>query len=44
MQLRRLAVLERRKLQDEHKEIQKQIAYLEDSAGEPRQAAGRDQG
>jgi DNA gyrase subunit A len=35
MQLRRLAALERRKLQDEHKEILKQIAYLEDLLAHP---------
>ena len=35
MQLRRLAALERRKLQDELKEIQQQIAYLEDLLAHP---------
>ena len=35
MQLRRLAALERRKLQDEHKELLKQIAYLEDLLANP---------
>ena len=35
MQLRRLAALERRKLQDEHKELLKQIAYLEDLLAHP---------
>ncbi|RIK41315.1 MAG: hypothetical protein DCC57_18975 [Chloroflexi bacterium] len=35
MQLRRLAALERRKLQDEYKELQKQIAYLEDLLAHP---------
>ncbi len=35
MQLRRLAALERRKLQDEFKELQKQIAYLEDILANP---------
>jgi DNA gyrase subunit A len=40
MQLRRLAALERRKLQDEHKEIQKQIAYLEDLLANPAKLLG----
>ena len=35
MQLRRLAALERRKLQDEFNEIQRQIAYLEDLLAHP---------
>jgi DNA gyrase subunit A len=35
MQLRRLAALERRKLQDEHKELLKLIAYLEDLLAHP---------
>ncbi len=35
MQLRRLAALERRKLQEEYKEILKQIAYLEDLLAHP---------
>jgi DNA gyrase subunit A len=35
MQLRRLAALERRKLQEEHKELLKQIAYLEDLLAHP---------
>ncbi len=35
MQLRRLAALERRKLQDEHKELLKRIAYLEDLLAHP---------
>ena len=35
MQLRRLAALERRKLQEEHKELLKQIAYLEDLLANP---------
>ncbi len=35
MQLRRLAALERRRLQDEYKEVQKQIAYLEDLLAHP---------
>ena len=35
MQLRRLAALERRKLQDEFKEIRQQIAYLEDLLAHP---------
>ena len=30
MQLRRLAALERQKIEDEHREIMAQIAYLED--------------
>jgi len=40
MQLRRLAALERRKLQDEHKEILKQIAYLEDLLAHPQKILG----
>jgi DNA gyrase subunit A len=35
MQLRRLAALERRKLQDEYKEVQGQIAFLEDLLAHP---------
>jgi DNA gyrase subunit A len=35
MQLRRLAALERKKLQDEHKELKKQIAYLEELLANP---------
>ncbi|MCB0086742.1 MAG: DNA topoisomerase 4 subunit A, partial [Caldilineaceae bacterium] len=35
MQLRRLAALERKKLQDEYKELQKLIAYLEDLLANP---------
>jgi DNA gyrase subunit A len=40
MQLRRLAALERRKLQDEYKELQKQIAYLEDLLAHPHKILG----
>jgi DNA gyrase subunit A len=36
MQLRRLAALERKKIEDEHKEILKNIAYLEDLLGHPK--------
>jgi DNA gyrase subunit A len=36
MQLRRLAALERKKIQDEHKEVKKTIAYLEDLLASPK--------
>jgi DNA gyrase subunit A len=36
MQLRRLAALERQKIQDEHKEIKARIAYLEDLLAHPK--------
>lgn len=36
MQLRRLAALERQKLQDEYKDVQARIAYLEDLLASPR--------
>ncbi|MGD8865557.1 MAG: DNA gyrase subunit A, partial [Anaerolineales bacterium] len=36
MQLRRLAALERQKIEDEHKEILAQIAYLEDLLASPK--------
>ncbi len=36
MQLRRLAALERRKIEDEHKEVKAQIAYLEDLLAHPK--------
>jgi DNA gyrase subunit A len=36
MQLRRLAALERKKIEDEHKEIVKQIKYLEDLLAHPK--------
>ena len=36
MQLRRLAALERQKIEDEHKEILSQIAYLEDLLASPK--------
>lgn len=36
MQLRRLAALERQKIEDEHKEIMERIAYLEDLLANPR--------
>ena len=36
MQLRRLAALERQKLQDEHDSVQSRIDYLEDLLGSPR--------
>jgi DNA gyrase subunit A len=36
MQLRRLAALERKKIQDEHKEVKTTIAYLEDLLANPK--------
>jgi DNA gyrase subunit A len=36
MQLRRLAALERRKIEDEHKQVTQQIAYLEDLLASPK--------
>jgi DNA gyrase subunit A len=36
MQLRRLAALEQQKIEDEHRQIQEQIAYLEDLLRSPR--------
>jgi DNA gyrase subunit A len=36
MQLRRLAALERKKIEDEHKEVKKTIAYLEDLLAHPK--------
>jgi DNA gyrase subunit A len=36
MQLRRLAALERKKIEDEHKEVMKTIAYLEDLLAHPK--------
>lgn len=36
MQLRRLAALERQKIEDEHKELLKRIAYLEDLLAHPK--------
>jgi DNA gyrase subunit A len=36
MQLRRLAALERKKIEDEHKEVMKNIAYLEDLLAHPK--------
>jgi DNA gyrase subunit A len=36
MQLRRLAALERKKIEDEHKEVKKTIAYLEDLLEHPK--------
>jgi DNA gyrase subunit A len=36
MQLRRLAALERQKIQDEHKQLMEHIAYLEDLLAHPR--------
>jgi DNA gyrase subunit A len=35
MQLRRLAALERQKIEDEHREVQERIAYLEDLLAHP---------
>jgi DNA gyrase subunit A len=40
MQLRRLAALERKKIEDEHKEILKQIAHLEDLLAHPKKILG----
>ena len=40
MQLRRLAALERQKLQDEYDEVQARIAYLEDLLGSPHKILG----
>ncbi len=36
MQLRRLAALERQKIEDEHREVRERIAYLEDLLANPR--------
>ena len=36
MQLRRLAALERQKIEDEHKQVDEQIAYLEDLLAHPK--------
>jgi DNA gyrase subunit A len=36
MQLRRLAALERQKIEDEHKQVMEQIAYLEDLLAHPK--------
>ncbi len=36
MQLRRLAALERQKIEDEHKQVQEQIAFLEDLLANPK--------
>jgi DNA gyrase subunit A len=36
MQLRRLAALERQKIEDEHKEVRERIAYLEDLLANPK--------
>ena len=35
MQLRRLAALERQKIEDEHREVRERIAYLEDLLANP---------
>jgi DNA gyrase subunit A len=40
MQLRRLAALERQKIQDEHAELQKTIAYFEDLLAHPNKILG----
>ena len=40
MQLRRLAALERQKLQDEYETVQARIAYLEDLLGSPQKILG----
>ena len=44
MQLRRLAALERQKIQDEHAELLKTIAYFEDLLANPKQDPGADPG
>ncbi|MDA1329674.1 MAG: DNA gyrase subunit A [Chloroflexi bacterium] len=40
MQLRRLAALERQKIEDEHKEVTKRIAFLEDLIASPKKILG----
>jgi DNA gyrase subunit A len=40
MQLRRLAALERKKIQEEHKEIKKQIRYLQGLLADPKKILG----
>jgi len=40
MQLRRLAALERKKIEDEHKEVTDRIAFLEDLLGHPKKILG----
>ena len=40
MQLRRLAALERQKIEDEHREVTSQIAYLEDLLANPQKILG----
>ncbi len=40
MQLRRLAALERQRIQDEHRQLQEQIAYLEDLLANPQKIDG----
>jgi DNA gyrase subunit A len=40
MQLRRLAALERQKIEDEHRQIQERIAYLEDLLATPKKILG----
>ncbi|MCJ7706882.1 MAG: DNA gyrase subunit A, partial [Anaerolineales bacterium] len=40
MQLRRLAALERKKIEDEHKEVKARIAYLEDLLASPHKILG----
>jgi len=40
MQLRRLAALERKKIEDEHKEVKARIAYLEDLLASPQKILG----
>ncbi|MEW6567211.1 MAG: DNA gyrase subunit A [Chloroflexota bacterium] len=40
MQLRRLAALERRKIEEEYKEVKAQIAYLEDLLASPKKILG----
>jgi DNA gyrase subunit A len=40
LQLRRLAALERQKIEDEHKQVAEQIAYLEDLLAHPKKILG----
>ena len=44
MRLARLAALERKKIEDEYKEVLKEIKYLEGIAGRPEEDPGPDQG
>ena len=40
MQLRRLAALERQKIEDEHRELMQHIDYLEDLLANPKKILG----